>query len=114
MTNQKKNYLKKYRLDTGLSLKETAHLLNIHPSNLLRYESGKRLPSPRILLTYHILFGASLENLLYPMKEHIKSDILERSATLLLQSKNKQNPKSVLILPYLQTLVKTLKFETNG
>jgi transcriptional regulator with XRE-family HTH domain len=107
MTN-KINLLKKYRTESNIILQDVATLLDIDQGNLARYESGKRSPTPEILLTYHILFGASLIEILQPLYKKVKSNMTQRSQRLIPQLIAMQTPKSRYRVAYLQRLVNKL------
>jgi transcriptional regulator with XRE-family HTH domain len=113
MTN-KINLLRKCRRESNFVLQDVATLLDIDPGNLARYESGKRLPTPEVLLTYHILFGASLIELLQPLYKKVKSNMKQRSQRLIPQLIAMQTPKSKQRVAYLQRLVNELSTEKSN
>ncbi|MFT6502941.1 MAG: transcriptional regulator with XRE-family HTH domain [Crocinitomicaceae bacterium] len=55
--------LQQARKNAGLPLSTMADILITDTSNLSKYERGIRKPSDDIVLSYHLLTGASLENL---------------------------------------------------
>jgi len=110
--NNNINLLKRYRKRSSLTQTDVATLLGINQSNLARYETEKRLPTPEILLTYHILFGASLTELLQPLSKKVRSNLLRRSQRLIPQI-NVASPKSNNRIAYLNNLVKQLINETE-
>ena len=102
------NNLKHYRERANVSQLDVASLLNIPPSNLIRYESGQRNPTPEIILTYHILFGATLQDLFLPLVKRVKQNIVARSQRLMYELKSHTSPKSKKRIAYLQEVVKLL------
>jgi transcriptional regulator with XRE-family HTH domain len=109
----KENNLKHYRERANVALLDVAGLLNIPSSNLARYESGQRNPTPEIILTYHILFGATLIDLLSPLVKKVKQSLVCRSQRLIEQSNNYSSPKSNKRITYLQEVVKLLSQQLN-
>jgi transcriptional regulator with XRE-family HTH domain len=109
----KTNLLKKCRKESNFVLQDVATLLDIDPGNLTRYESGKRLPTPEVLLTYHILFGASLIELMQPLYERVIKNMKQRSLRLIPQLIAMQTPKSKQRVAYLQRLVNELSIQNS-
>lgn len=103
------NLLKRIRKRSPLTQQDVATLLGINQSNLARYESEKRTPTSEILLTYHILFGASLIELLQPLHRNVKRNIINRSQRLIPLHLAIESPKSKLIVSYLDNIVKEIK-----
>jgi len=105
------NNLKHYRQQSGMPQQDIATLLGIPSSNLIRYESGQRNPTPEIILTYHILFGATLHDLFLPLVKKVKQNLVCRSQRLIEQLKAVQSPKSIHRIAYLQEIVKLLSLK---
>jgi transcriptional regulator with XRE-family HTH domain len=103
--------LRWYRKESHLLKQDVAHLLGIQESNLTRYEKGNRNPTPEIILTYHILFGASLKELFLPLYEKLVVLIRERSKKLINQLNIGQSPKSNHRLSALNEIVNSLSHE---
>ncbi len=104
----KHNFLKMYRKQSCLEQKDVAHLLNLDTGNLSRYEKGHRSPTIEIILTYHILFGASIRELFHHQYRDVKESLLTRSKELIDQIILEQSPKSKLKLSFLNNFVNTL------
>ena len=107
------HHLKQYRRRAKFAQHDVATLLNIAPTNLIRYENGLRNPTPEIIITYHILFGASLQELFEPLVKKVKQNLVKRSALLMDHLKNDPSPKSVYRIEYLRSIVNLLSPEEN-
>lgn len=103
--------LKWYRKNSRILKQDVAYLLGIESSNLTRYEKGNQNPTPEIILTYHILFGASLKELFKPLYEEVVSSLKTRSQELILQLEAERPPKSIYRLSFLRRIVNSLKHE---
>jgi transcriptional regulator with XRE-family HTH domain len=106
--NNKTNLLKQIRTDANVMQQDVAFLLNIDTGNLARYENEKRSPTPEILLMYHILFGVPITELLSPLLQNVKKNLISRSAILHTQAKLKHTPKSINSIAYIQAIVNHL------
>lgn len=58
------NKLKELRKKKGYYQKELAKILNVSPSTIAMYETGKTQPSPEILSSMSVLFNVSIDYLL--------------------------------------------------
>ena len=105
------NNLRFHRERANVAQQDISTLLNIPPSNLARYESGLRNVTPEIILTYHILFGATLQELFSPLVKKVKLNLVHRSIKLIDRLNNEQSPKSYKRITYLQEVVKLLNQE---
>ncbi len=101
--------LKQIRTGAEVMQQDVAFLLNIDSGNLARYENEKRIPTPEILLMYHILFGVPISELLSPLLKNVKKNLIKRSTLLLTQPHAKQTPKSIYSISYIQSVVNILK-----
>ena len=106
-----KNNLKYVRERADLPQQDIAALLEMKPPNLIRYENGQRNPTPEIILTYHILFGATLNDLFLPLVKTVKQNLVHRSQRLIEQLKDVQSPKSIKRIAYLSEVVNLLNQE---
>ena len=106
-----KNNLKYIRERADIPQQDIAMLLDIQPPNLIRYENGQRNPTPEIILTYHILFGATLNDLFLPLVKTVKQNLVHRSLGLIELLKVNQSPKSSKRIAYLNEVVKLLNQE---
>ncbi|PHS65776.1 MAG: hypothetical protein COB12_06805 [Flavobacterium sp.] len=100
--------LKQSRTDADVRQQDVAFLLNIDSGNLARYENEKRSPTPEVLLSYHILFGIPISELLNPLHQEITENLILRSKLLPAQPTAKQTPKSKHSIAYLQAVVNDL------
>lgn len=50
------------RRKSGLTLRDTAHLLNVHPTTLSALEHGKRLPSVEQVCQLALIYGRSFQS----------------------------------------------------
>jgi transcriptional regulator with XRE-family HTH domain len=105
------NNLKFYRERGNIPLQDVATLLDIPSSNLVRYESGQRNPTPEVIILYHILFGATLNDLFVPLVKTVKQNLVHRSLGLIELLKVNQSPKSNKRIAYLNEVVKLLNQE---
>lgn len=101
--------LRQVRLGADVMQQDVAFLLNIDTGNLTRYEKEKRLPTPEILLTYHILFGMPISELLSPLLQNVKNNLIKRSELLLTERNAQHSPKSVHSIAYIQAIVNDFK-----
>ena len=106
-----KNNLKYVRERADIPQQDIATLLDMKPPNLIRYENGQRNPTPEIILTYHILFGATLNDLFLPLVKTVKQNLVYRSHGLIEQLKDIQSPKSSKRIAYLREVVNILNQE---
>ena len=106
-----KNNLKYVRERADIPQQDIATLLDMKPPNLIRYENGQRNPTPAIILTYHILFGATLNDLFLPLVKTVKRNLVYRSLGLIDLLKINQSPKSIKRIAYLSEVVKLLNQE---
>lgn len=58
------NKLKELRKKKGYYQKDLAKILNVSPSTIAMYETGKTQPSPEILSSMSVLFNVSIDYLL--------------------------------------------------
>ena len=103
-----KTLLRNLRKESPLDQKDVALLLNMKPSNLVRYEHGHRNPTPELLLVYHMLFDASLRDIFAPMHKHISDTLAVRSRKLIAELEVQQSPKSLYKLSFLKEVVNRL------
>lgn len=112
-----KNNLKFYRERGNMPLQDVATLLDIPSSNLARYESGQRNPTPEVIILYHILFGVALNDLFLPLVKTVKHNLIHRSLGLIELLKVNQSPKSSKRIAYLNEIVNLLSkdqaYESN-
>lgn len=103
-----KTPLQTLRSESPLDQKDVAQLLDLHASNLVRYEHGHRNPTPELLLIYHMLFDASLRDLFAPMYKHITDTLVMRIKRLIAELETQQSSKSLYKVTYLQEIVNRL------
>lgn len=107
--NKRTHILKQIRTGAEVTQQDVAFLLDIDTGNLARYENEKRMPTPEILLLYHILFGIPISDLLAPQLERVKRNLIDRSKLLHAQTTSRHTPKSVHSISYIQAIVNNLK-----
>ena len=100
--------LQRIRTSSPLKQKDVATLIDIEPSNLVRYERGNRNPTPELLLTYHFLFETSLKDLFKPYYCRIAETLKERSQRLIHDLESQQSPKSMYRLSFMRSFVNRL------
>jgi len=103
-----------YRRQAGIPQKDMAYLLNMEAGNLSRYEKNRRIPTPEVILTYHILLGTDITDLLHQQYVAVVENILTRSKKLLAQMKLEQAPRSEGMIAYLESKVKELSEQDHG
>jgi len=101
--------LQQTRSEADVMQRDVAFLLNMDTGNLARYEKEKRMPTPEVLLTYHILFGVPISELLSPLLKKVKKNLIKRSSLLLTERDVQLTPKSVHSTAYIQAIVNDLK-----
>ncbi len=100
--------LKDLRTESPLNQKDVAQLLDMKASNLVRYEYGHRNPPPELLLTYHMLFDASLRDIFAPAYKNIADTLIARSRKLMTEFKAHNSSKSSYKLHFLSEVVNRL------
>ena len=105
----KNSNLKWYRKQAKLTLKDVATLLGTTSSQLIRYESGLRKPTPEIVISYHILFGASMRELLSPLVKKVQKQLVGRSIQHMNYLKENSPSKSQYTIDYIGDIVNILK-----
>lgn len=85
MSNSKiKNNLLVVRRRYGLSRKQVAHLLGYKaPSSIARIEQGSRLPDPRTLLGFEILYRTPAAYLYAPWYAELRDELRAKEAALI-------------------------------
>ncbi|MDH7448452.1 helix-turn-helix domain-containing protein [Aquimarina sp. 2201CG14-23] len=106
--NKQTHLLKDIRTGAEVMQQDVAFLLNIDTGSLARYENEKRIPTPEILLMYHILFGVPISELLSPLLKRVKKNLISRSTLLHTQAKAKHTPKSIHSSSYIEAVVNNL------
>lgn len=105
---QSKTLLKNLRIESPLDQKDIATLVNMKPSNLVRYEHGHRNPTPELLLIYHLLFDAPLRDLLTPMYKYIVDTLVVRIKKLITELETYNTAKSEHKVHFLKEIVNRL------
>src|SRR5689334_14362710 len=79
-TYRLRNYLKKFRKESGLTQRELTYLLGqTHDSTVSRYERNDRVPSLRTLMGYEAIFGKTLRELFAGVFEAMAPGVLARA-----------------------------------
>ena len=110
MTN-KLNPLADLRTKAGIQLQDLAYLINTDPRHLQKIEENDRDPSVTIILLYHMLFKARLEDMFAELYAHLHAQLLERSNTLIANLERKQSPKSTHRIKSISKIVNSLDHE---
>ena len=92
--NNKINTLADLRTAAGIQLQDLAYLIGIDQGHLQKIEMSGRDPSITIILIYHMLFKARLEDMFADLYAHLHAQLLGRSETLIANLERKQSPKS--------------------
>jgi len=94
------SHLRELREDAGLSLRELARQLEVHPSNVSFWENQDKLPSSSILLKMAESLGVTVEELLggKPRKENpARGRLAKLFAEASALPKNKQERISIVL-----------------
>ena len=97
------------RMAAGISLNDLAYLIKISTGNLQKIEDGLREPSVMVVLIYHMLFGAPLEDMLADLYAHLHAQLLEQSHKLIANLEKRQSPKSIHRIESLNKIVNSLE-----
>lgn len=100
--------LRNIRKESPLRQQDIAALLEMKPSNLVRYENGARNPTPELLLTYHFLFDASLKDFFKPIYGRIADTLIGRIQCLSADLHAEHPSKSSYKLSWLNSIVNRL------
>ena len=82
MQNEFNLDLKVSRRKSGLTQKDEAHLLAIHPSKVSLMESGKALPNVRDFAALTVIYGRSFDSLFQSIVHDVQLSIKERLRTM--------------------------------
>ncbi|CAL2093304.1 HTH cro/C1-type domain-containing protein [Tenacibaculum sp. 190524A02b] len=104
MTHSKK-LLKNLRTESPLDQKDMARLLDMKPSNLVRYEHGHRNPTPELQLVYHMLFDVSLRDLFASIYKETVDVLMIRIKNLIADLEMEESPKSKHKVSFLKEIV---------
>ena len=70
------------RRKAGLTQRDCAHLLAIHPGTLSTLEHGSRLPTVMEICTLSLIYGRSFESLFAGIMREARLDLLRRLETI--------------------------------
>ncbi|WP_205410834.1 helix-turn-helix transcriptional regulator [Salaquimonas pukyongi] len=70
------------RRKAGLTQVDCAHLLDVHPSLISRFESGRSTPSIQSICTLSLLYGRSFERLFGEAFASARTELAERLPSL--------------------------------
>jgi transcriptional regulator with XRE-family HTH domain len=70
------------RRKAGLSQRDMAHLMDIHPSKVSHLEDGSTMPSVRDVAHFSFIFGKTVEDLMQAFVFEAANDLTERITTL--------------------------------
>lgn len=110
---QTKNPLKSLRAESPLDQKEMARLLDMKPSNLVRYEHGHRNPTPELQLVYHLLFDVSLRDIFASIYRDTVVILLIRIKRLTVSLEMEGSPKVEHKVSFLKEVVNRLTTEPS-
>jgi len=108
------NTLATFREKAGMSLQDVAYVINVDQIHLQKVEDGDRPASVTIILIYHMLFRAPLEDMYAELYAHLHAKLLERSETLIANLKRKQSPKSTYRIESISKIVNSLSHDDYG
>lgn len=110
MTTQS-NTLANLREAANVKLQDLAYLINVDQGHLQKIEDGDREPSVTVLIIYHVLFKAPLEDMFAELYAHLHALLLERSETLITNLERKQSPKSIYRIESINKIVNSLSHD---
>lgn len=100
------NYLRIYRKRSPLTQADIAFLMKLSDySNISRYEKGQRAASIEFLLTYYLLFAASIESFFEPQSEIIRSSLQERIGALVVDLKKENDSNNDTRIKFLEEVL---------
>lgn len=105
------NTLAEIRTAAGIQLQDLAYLIGIDHGHLQKIEEYDRDPSVTIILIYHMLFKARLEDMFTDLYAHLYAQLLERSEKLIADLERKQSPKSNYRIESINKIVNSLSHE---
>jgi transcriptional regulator with XRE-family HTH domain len=82
MRNEFNFDLKVSRRKAGLTQRDEAHLLGIHPSKVSLMESGKAMPSIREIAALTVIYGRSYESLFQSVVHEVQLTLKDRLRTM--------------------------------
>tara|TARA_R110002072_G_scaffold7503_2_gene40940 strand:+ start:735348 stop:735698 length:351 start_codon:yes stop_codon:yes gene_type:complete len=106
--NNNINTLADLRTAAGIQLQDLAYLIGIDHGHLQKIEIGDRDPSVTVILLYHMLFKARLEDMFADLYANLHAQLFERSETLIAKLERKQSPKSIHRLESITKIVNSL------
>jgi transcriptional regulator with XRE-family HTH domain len=74
--------IKVQRRKAGLSQRDVAHLLGVHPSKVSLMEAGKTLPSLRDIAHLSLVYGKSFEEFFYAFVSKARRTLKTRLSTM--------------------------------
>ena len=108
------NLLADLRTAAGIQLRDLAYLVGIDQGQLQKMEESGRDPSVKIILIYHMLFKARLEDMCAELYAHLHAQLLERSETLITNLERQQSPKSIHRIKSISKIVNSLDQDYHG
>ncbi len=108
------NSLADLRESVGITLQDLAYLTNLSSGHLQKIEGGYREPSVMVVLIYHMLSGARLEDMFTDLYAHLHAQLLEKSERLIVNLEKKQSPKSNHRIESITKIVNSLSNESDG
>ena len=70
--------IKVQRRKAGLSQKDVAHLMGVHPSKVSLMEAGKKLPSLRDIAHLSLVYGKSFEEFFFAFISKARESVRQR------------------------------------
>lgn len=108
MINNKKKSLAELRNNANIRVRDLAFVLSMSPITLVHMETGKQLPSNSVMIAYHILFGAPIDELNADQCADMHSYLFERSTKLIEELECSQSSKSRQRVQAFSRIVKLL------
>jgi transcriptional regulator with XRE-family HTH domain len=100
------NYLRTYRLHSGLTQPELARLLGIKSaSHVSRLERGKREPTTPIIIACTVIFGGQVADIFPAIFAVIEEDVVRRAYEFYLDLQGKPGKTVKLKLDFIQALL---------
>lgn len=109
--NNNINTLANLRTAAKIKLQDLAYLIGVDQNHLKKIEMGNLDPSVTIILIYHMLFRAGLEDMFADLYAHLHAQLLERSDSLIANLNKRQSPKSLYRINAISKIVNSLNHD---
>lgn len=109
MNNIHHDTLVHYRTSSDIDIHDLAYIFNLNHGQLLKIEKGVIPPTFEIILLYHMLFAAPMEEIVPEKFAEIFSQCINRSNARIAFLTSGKHPKSDYRVKSIERIVKYLK-----